>query len=97
MPRCHVGLVFAMALEAEAFEKRLTGLISIASGWTTKQGGWKGRSVVVVHAGAGTRKRRRGYRRADLWTQTALDHFSGTGWRIAARGEAERHCDADAF
>src|SRR5262245_5756051 len=51
---CHVGLVFAMDLEAGAFEERLSGLISIrGSKFTAKQGGLKGRGVVVIHCGVG--------------------------------------------
>jgi len=51
---CHVGLVFAMALEAGAFEDRLSGLIAIrGSKFTAKQGGLKGRGVVVIHCGVG--------------------------------------------
>ena len=51
---CHVGVVFAMDLEAGAFEDRLSGLISIrGSKFTANQGGLKGRGVVVVHGGVG--------------------------------------------
>lgn len=51
---CHVGLVFAMDLEAGAFEDRLSGLISIrGSKFTAKQGGLKGRGVIVTHCGVG--------------------------------------------
>lgn len=54
LPPCHIGIVFAMALEAEVLEKRLTGLIAIQSGqWTVRQGGWKGRSVAVIRSGVG--------------------------------------------
>jgi adenosylhomocysteine nucleosidase len=51
---CHVGLVFAMDLEAGAFEDRLSGLIAIrGSRFTAKQGGLKGRGIVSVHCGVG--------------------------------------------
>jgi adenosylhomocysteine nucleosidase len=51
---CHVGLVFAMDLEAGAFEDRLSGLIAIrGSKFTAKQGGLKGRGIVSVHSGVG--------------------------------------------
>jgi len=51
---CHVGLVFAMDLEAGAFEDRCSGLIAIrGSRFTAKQGGLKGRGVVSVHCGVG--------------------------------------------
>jgi adenosylhomocysteine nucleosidase len=51
---CHVGIVFAMDLEAGAFEDRLNGLISIRGGkFAAKQGGLKGKGVVVVHSGVG--------------------------------------------
>jgi adenosylhomocysteine nucleosidase len=53
---CHVGVVYAMALEAASLEARLNGVISIqAANFAGKQGGLKGRSIVVVHAGAGER------------------------------------------
>ncbi|HEY2760912.1 MAG TPA: hypothetical protein VGI75_09215 [Pirellulales bacterium] len=49
---CHVGVVFAMPLEAEPFERRLTGLIAIQSGkFAARQGGLNGKSVVVVRSG----------------------------------------------
>src|SRR3954454_511849 len=54
---CHVGVVYAMALEAASLEARLNGMISLqAANFAGKQGGLKGRSVVVVHAGAGEAK-----------------------------------------
>jgi len=51
---CHVGLVFAIDLEAGAFEDRLSGLIAIrGSKFTAKQGGLKGRGIVSVRCGVG--------------------------------------------
>src|SRR5262245_61565615 len=51
---CHVGLVFAMDLEAGAFEDRLNGLIAIrGSKFTAKQGGLNGRGIVVTRCGVG--------------------------------------------
>jgi adenosylhomocysteine nucleosidase len=51
---CHVGIVFAIPLEAEPLERRLTGLIAIQNGkFTARQGGWKGKAVVVVRSGVG--------------------------------------------
>ncbi len=51
---CHVGLVYALALEAASLEAQLSGVISInASGFTIRQGGLNRRGVVVIHAGVG--------------------------------------------
>src|ERR1041384_3124262 len=51
---CHVGLVFAIDLEAGGFEDRLSGLIAIrGSKFTAKQGGLKGRGIVSVRCGVG--------------------------------------------
>jgi len=52
---CQVGVVFAMGLEAEAFENRLSGVIAIHGGrFTVKQGGLQGRGVVVIRSGVGS-------------------------------------------
>lgn len=54
LPRCHVGVVFALALEAGAFEDRLAGKIAVRSSqFTALQGGLNGRGIVVVHGGVG--------------------------------------------
>jgi adenosylhomocysteine nucleosidase len=54
MPPCHVGLVFALGLEAGSFEGKLAGKISVrGSHFTAWQGGLNGRGILVVHAGAG--------------------------------------------
>jgi len=51
---CHVGVVYALAMEAAGLEARLGGVISIrASGFAGRQGGLKGRGIVIVHAGVG--------------------------------------------
>ncbi len=51
---CHIGVVYAMAIEAASLEARLGGIISIkAAGFTARQGGLNGRGVVVVHSGVG--------------------------------------------
>jgi adenosylhomocysteine nucleosidase len=57
---CHVGIVYAMALEAASFEARLGGVISIqANGFTARQGGLNGRGIVVVHSGVGRKNAER--------------------------------------
>jgi adenosylhomocysteine nucleosidase len=54
LPPCHVGVIFALGIEAGAFEDRLAGTISIrGSKFAAKQGGLKGRGVVVVHSDVG--------------------------------------------
>jgi adenosylhomocysteine nucleosidase len=54
LPPCHVGVVFALALEAGSFEDRLAGKIAVrGSQFTAWQGGLNGRGVVVMHAGPG--------------------------------------------
>ncbi|HTQ38960.1 MAG TPA: hypothetical protein VMJ32_08025 [Pirellulales bacterium] len=54
LPPCHVGLVFAMGLEAGALEDKLAGKIAVrGSRYTAWQGGLKGRGVVIVHSGVG--------------------------------------------
>ncbi|HEY2827236.1 MAG TPA: hypothetical protein VGJ04_06515 [Pirellulales bacterium] len=54
LPPCHVGVVFALALEAGAFEDKLAGKIAVrGSHFTAWQGGLNGRGIVIVHAGIG--------------------------------------------
>ncbi|HZZ30131.1 MAG TPA: hypothetical protein VFE46_19190 [Pirellulales bacterium] len=54
LPPCHVGVVFALALEAGALEDKLAGKIAVrGSHFTAWQGGLKGRGVVIVHSGVG--------------------------------------------
>lgn len=54
LPPCHVGVIFALGIEAGAFEDRLSGTISIrGSKFAAKQGGLKGRGVVVIHSDVG--------------------------------------------
>jgi adenosylhomocysteine nucleosidase len=54
LPPCHVGVVFALGIEAGALEDRLVGKINIQGGrFSARQGGLKGRGVVVVHSDIG--------------------------------------------
>ncbi len=54
LPTCHVGLVYALSMEAGALEDRLKGLIGIRGGkFKVRQGGLKGKGIVVIHAGVG--------------------------------------------
>jgi adenosylhomocysteine nucleosidase len=54
LPPCHVGVIFAMGIEAGPFEQRLTGKINIqGSKFTARQGSLKGRGIVVVHSDVG--------------------------------------------
>jgi adenosylhomocysteine nucleosidase len=54
LPPCHVGVVFALGIEAGAFEDRLAGKIHIQGNkFAARQGGHKGRGVVVVHSDVG--------------------------------------------
>jgi adenosylhomocysteine nucleosidase len=51
---CHVGIVFALAMEAGYFEDRLAGLISIKGhGFTVRTGGLAGRGAAVITSGHG--------------------------------------------
>ena len=51
---CHVGLVFALGIEAGGLVDRLAGVVGIeGAGFTAREGGLKGRRVVIVEAGAG--------------------------------------------
>ena len=66
---CHVGIVYALALEAASFEARLGGAISIqAAGFTARQGGLNGRGIVVMHSGVGRKNA------ADATTALILGH-----------------------
>ena len=54
---CHVGVVYALALEAAALEKRLSGVLAIrGKDFTAKQGGWKKNGIVIVTAGVGQKR-----------------------------------------
>jgi adenosylhomocysteine nucleosidase len=56
LPACHVGVVFALGVEAGAIEDRLKGVITIRGGkFAARQGGFKGKGIVVVHGGIGQR------------------------------------------
>ena len=51
---CDVGVVFALGIEAGGLEDLLDGAVSIRGhGFAVRQGGLKGRHVVVVQSGAG--------------------------------------------
>src|SRR5688572_17963181 len=51
---CHVGIVFALSMEAGYFEDRLAGLISIKGhGFTVRTGGLAGRGMAVITSGHG--------------------------------------------
>lgn len=50
----HVGLVFALPIESGGLEDLLSGVITIRGhGFTARQGGYKGRGVVLFRSGAG--------------------------------------------
>jgi adenosylhomocysteine nucleosidase len=52
---CDVGLVFALPIEAGAMEDRMQGVLATeAGGLKFRQGGLRGRSIVLVQAGIGT-------------------------------------------
>jgi adenosylhomocysteine nucleosidase len=54
---CHVGLVFALAIEAGGFIDKLSGAIKTAgAGFVARQGGLAGRRMVVVESGAGSER-----------------------------------------
>ena len=51
---CHVGLVFALPIEAGGFVDKLSGAITTAgAGFIAREGGLAGRRMVVVESGAG--------------------------------------------
>ena len=51
---CHLGIVFALGIESGSFEDLLSGAIRIrGSGFFIKEGGLKGRRVVIIRSGAG--------------------------------------------
>jgi adenosylhomocysteine nucleosidase len=51
---CYYGIVFALGIESGSFEDLLSGAIRIrGSGFFIKEGGLKGRRVVIVRSGAG--------------------------------------------
>ncbi len=54
LPPCHVGVIFALGIEAGPFEDRLSGKIKIRGHkFVARQGGLKGRSIVVAHSDIG--------------------------------------------
>lgn len=53
-PICHVGLVFALGIEAGGIVDRLSGVVRIeAAGFVAREGGLDGRRLLVVESGAG--------------------------------------------
>jgi adenosylhomocysteine nucleosidase len=51
---CHFGVIFALGIESGSFEDLLSGTVRIrGSGFFIKEGGLKGRRVVVIRSGAG--------------------------------------------
>ena len=51
---CHFGVVFAMGIESGCFEDLLQGVLTIrGSGFTLREGGLRGRRVVVILSGPG--------------------------------------------
>ncbi len=51
---CHVGLVFALGMEAGGLIDRLSGVIlTEGSGFVAREGGLQGRRLVVIESGAG--------------------------------------------
>ncbi|MGD9722744.1 MAG: hypothetical protein AB7O59_15530 [Pirellulales bacterium] len=51
---CHVGLVFALGIEAGGLIDRLHGVIRIeGAGFTAREGGLEGRRLIVVETGVG--------------------------------------------
>ncbi|HVC93992.1 MAG TPA: hypothetical protein VND64_09895 [Pirellulales bacterium] len=61
LPRCEVGLVFALSIESGGFEDLLTGVVTMrGAGFVAKQGSLNGRGVVLVESGVGTLDAARG-------------------------------------
>jgi len=51
---CHVGLIFALGIEAGGLVDRLSGVIATAgAGFVAREGGLDGRRLVIVESGAG--------------------------------------------
>jgi adenosylhomocysteine nucleosidase len=54
---CHLGIVFALGIESGCLEDLLQGVLTIrGSGLVVREGGLKGRRVVVMLSGAGRKK-----------------------------------------
>jgi adenosylhomocysteine nucleosidase len=57
---CHLGFVFALGIESGCLEDLLQGAITVrGGGFTIREGGLRGRRVVVILAGAGQDNARR--------------------------------------
>jgi len=55
-PVCHVGLVFALGIEAGGLIDRLAGVIRIdGAGFVAREGGLAGRRLVVIESGVGAK------------------------------------------
>ena len=53
---CHLGIVFALGIESGCFEDLLSGVVTIrGKDFVVHQGGLKGRRVVTILSGAGSR------------------------------------------
>ncbi|HEY4761204.1 MAG TPA: hypothetical protein VIH42_11545, partial [Thermoguttaceae bacterium] len=51
---CHCGVIFALGIESGGFEDLLSGLVRIRGhGFVAKEGGLKGRRIVVIRSGPG--------------------------------------------
>ena len=56
-PVCHVGLVFALPIEAGGLVDRLAGMIRTeGSGFVAREGGLDGRRIVIVESGVGRQR-----------------------------------------
>ncbi|MEX0979384.1 MAG: hypothetical protein WDZ48_11050, partial [Pirellulales bacterium] len=56
-PPCHVGLVFALPIEAGSLVDRLTGMIRTeGSGFVAREGGLDGRRIVIIESGVGRQR-----------------------------------------
>ncbi|MEX2315866.1 MAG: hypothetical protein WD669_01850 [Pirellulales bacterium] len=56
-PVCHVGLVFALPIEAGGLVDRLSGMIRTeGSGFVAREGGLDGRRIVIIESGVGRQR-----------------------------------------
>lgn len=62
-PICHVGLVFALGIEAGGLVDRLKGVIRIEGhGFVAREGGLGGKRLIVLESGTGLKNAERGAR-----------------------------------